>query len=81
MVLSRGGFVLSQQLYGMIGMRLDLLTGGNSGSWESCLTRRGKMVEGGGADLGDSRPHNLQVQTNGETVAFVLFCLGAFSHR
>lgn len=32
--------------------------------------------KGVGCDLRDTRPHNLQVQADGETVAFVLFLPG-----
>lgn len=32
-------------------------------------------------DLGDTRPHNLQVEADGETVAFVLFLPGCVQPR
>lgn len=35
--------------------------------------KRRRRRRGVGCDLGDSRPHNLQVEADGEIVAFVLF--------
>ena len=37
--------------------------------------------EGGSCDPGDTRPHNLQVQADGGTVAFVLFLPGRVQPR
>lgn len=36
---------------------------------------------GGSCDPGDTRPHNLQVQADGGTVAFVLFLPGRVQPR
>ena len=41
--------------------------------------KEGVRVGGVACDLGDTRPHNLQVQADGETVAFVLFSAWARS--
>lgn len=83
-VLSGGGFVLSKQLAQMIDIRLEILTSGNRGSLESRKVGGGERERGVGCNLGDSRPHNLQVQADGDIVAFFLcfLCLGAFNlHR
>lgn len=62
--MSTGGFVLSQQLGGMIGIRLEGSAGGNRGSLEEKGEEEGeeKGRRGGvNCDVGDTRPHNLQV--------------------